>query len=299
MPTFQNLTDRIKNNLYGYASKQQQWTYLSNSIQATDLTFTVADAKQVSRGLVELGGQELVLVSSVNRNTNTITVEPGGRGFAGSTAQAWPANTTVENNPIFPWVRIKETANDVINELYPDLFAVGVSKFPKVSVQFQYQLPADCEEVINVQYQLIGPSKIYPWARNWRYNNTADTTDFPNGKAIVLLEDVTPGREILVNYMKEPSVLVNTTDDFATVTGLPASAADLVFYGAMVKMVPSLAGPRLILDTVESSERASFVQPQNVAQISQYWNTLYTNRLLKESKKLYDRYKRPLHYEEQ
>lgn len=293
------MTDRLKQNLFGYASKQQQWTYLVNPIGSTDLSFVVSDAKQISRGLIEIGGQELVLVNTVNRQTNTVTVEPGGRGWAGSTAQAWPANTTAENNPIFPWVRLRESVNDVINELYPDLFAVGTSKFPKVSVQFNYQLPADCEEVVNVKYQLIGPSKIYPWCRNWRYDNTADTTDFSTGKSIDILEDITPGREIVVTYMKEPTTLVNGSDDFASVTGLPASAADLIFYGGMTKMVPALSGPRLILDTVEAAERASFVQPNQVAQVSQYYNSLYQNRLQRESRKLFDRYQRPLHYTDQ
>jgi hypothetical protein len=216
-----------------------------------------------------------------------------------STAQSWGSNTLIENNPIFPFVRIRDSINDVINSLYPDLFAVGTSKFPKISLVFNYSLPADCEEVINVKYQLIGPSKIYPWARNWRYDNSADTTDFATGRSINILEDITPGREIQVTYMKEPTVLVNATDDFAATSGLPSSAADLVFYGSMAKMVPALSGPRLILDTVEAAERASFVNPQQVAQISQYWNSLFQDRLTKEARKLADRYKRPLHYEEQ
>lgn len=304
MPTLSQMTDRLKQNLFGYSSKQQQWSYLTQSIGTTDTTFTVNDASQISRGLIELGNQsgnplEMILVRAVNRQTNTITVEPGGRGMFGSVAASWPANTNIENNPIFPQVRLKEAINDTINELYPDLFAVGVSKFPKVSVVFNYSLPADCEEVINVKYQLIGPSQIYPWARNWRYDNTADTSTFTNGKSINILEDITPGREIQVTYMKEPSLLVNPSDDFAGVTGLPVSAADLCFYGAMTKMVPALSGPRLILDTVEAAERASFVQPQQVAQISQYYQGLFDKRLLKESRKLYDRYKRPMHYEEQ
>jgi hypothetical protein len=285
-------------NLFGYSSKQQQWSYLTQSITSTDITFTVNDVRQISRGLIEVGGSELMLVKSVNQQTNTVFLEPGGRGAFGSTASAWASSALIENNPIFPFVRIKESVNDAINALYPDLFAVGTSKFPKVSVVFNYPLPADCEEVINVKYQLIGPSNIYPWCRSYRYDNTADTTTFPTGRSINILEDITPGREIQVTYMKEPSLLANPSDDFASVTGLPGSVADLVFYAGMTKMVPALSGPRLILDSVEAAERASFVQPQQIAQVSQYYNTLYQDRLLKESRKLMDRYKRPLHYEE-
>jgi len=298
MPTLQDIASRTKMNLFGYSSKQQQWSYLTQSVTATDLTFTVNDASQISRGLIEIGGSELMLVKSVNRQTNTVSLEPGGRGQFGSTAAVWAANVLIENNPIFPFVRIRESVNDALNALYPDLFAVGTSKFPKISVVFNYPLPADCEEVINIKYQLIGPSNIYPWCRSYRYDNTADTTTFPTGKSVNVLEDITPGREIQVTYMKEPSLLSLPGDDFATVTGLPGSVADLVFYACMTKMLPALTGPRLILDSVEASERASAVQPQQIAQVSQYYNTLYQERLQKEARKLADRYKRPLFYTE-
>src|SRR5882724_8394102 len=128
------MTDRAKQNLFGYTSKQQQWSYLTGSVLSTDLTIQVNDATQISRGLIEIGGVELALLKSVNRTSNTVTLEPGGRGQYGSVATAWPANTTIENNPVFPYVRLQENVNDVINSLYPDLFAVGTSKFPKISV---------------------------------------------------------------------------------------------------------------------------------------------------------------------
>lgn len=294
MPQFKDLVARTKATLFGYVSKQQQWTYLTQNIGPTDLTFTVSDVTQVSRGLIELGGSELVLVQSVNRSTNTITLDQGGRGFAGTTAQSWNSNTLIENNPIFPNLRIKDAINDTIRSLYPELFAVASTKFPKISVQYNYPMPSAAEDVLQVKYQIIGPSKIYPWDHGWNFDNNADTTDFPTGKSIYVLEEITPGREIFVVYTKEPSEMVNDTDDFATTTGLLSSAQDVVYYGALMKMVPALADPRLILNTVESSERAAFIQPNQVSAIGDEWGKLYMDRLEREKRKLNTLYPRDI-----
>jgi hypothetical protein len=296
MAQFQDLVARTRATLFGYLSKQQQWTYLTQNIGPTDLTFTVNDASQISRGLVEIGKGELALVQSVNRSTNTITIVQNGRGFAGTTAGSYTTNTDIENNPIFPTIRIKDAINDTIRSLYPELFAIATTKFPKISVVYNYGMPADAEDVLQVKYQIIGPSKIYPWDHKWKFDNNADPTDFPTGKSLYVLEEITPGREIFVVYSKEPSVLVNDTDDYATTTGLLASSQDVVYYGSLMKMVPALANPRLILDTVESSERASFVQPNQVTAIYQAWSQLYQDRLEREKRKLNTLYPRDINF---
>lgn len=291
MPTFSDLVSRTKATLFGYVSKQQQWTYLTQNIGSTDLSFTVMDAAQISRGQIEVGS-EIMLVQSVNRNTNTIQIDQNGRGFAGTTAQSHSINALIENNPVFPNIRIKDAINDTIRSLFPDLFAIGTTKFPKISVVYNYAMPADAEDVRQVKYQIIGPSKIYPWDRKWEFDNNADPTDFPTGKSLYVLEEVTPGREIFVVYSKEPSPLVNDSDDFVTTTGLLASTQDVVYYGSLMRMVPALTSPRLILDTVESSERAAFIQPNQITAAWQTWANLYNDRLEREKHKLNTLYPR-------
>lgn len=296
MPTLQQMALQAKHYLSGYSQEQQQYTYLASSILPTDLSISVADATQISRGEIEVGGQELIYLNTVNQASNTAAVLPSGRGWFGSTAAAWPANTTVEDNPIFPYIRLVDAINDTINAVYPDLFAIATTKITKLSVVFNYQMPADAEEVISVRYALIGPSQIYPWMRRWRFDNQASTTTFATGKSIDLLEDVTPGREMVVTYMKQPSVLVNPSDDFVTVTGLPASCSDLIIYGACERLAPTLEGPRLLINAAEVSERAQSVPPGSASKISQYFHQLYENRLSEERRKIYDRYERPPHF---
>jgi len=296
MPSLATIVSRVRQNLLSFSQQQQQYSYLTANIGTTDTTLMVNDASQVSTGLIEVGDSELMFVLSVNRQSNSVTLLPTGRGWMGTTPASWSSNTTVENNPIFPYQRVVEAVNDVIDSVYPDLFAIGTSQITKISVVYNYELPAAAEEVISVRYQIIGPSQVQPWMRRWRFDPQADSTVFTTGKSIELLEEVTPGRLITVQYMQEPSEMVNPTDDFVTATGLPASCAELIIFGACEKLAPSLEGPRLLLNSAETSERSSMVQPGSAAKISQYYGQLFEARLQEERRKLYDRLERPIHF---
>lgn len=300
MPTLSDLIIRVRRELAGFSQNQQQWSYLTAPISPSDTTLTIADATQVSRGLIEVDGLELMLVKNVNQQTNTLIIDPFARGWDGTTATSHSANASVENNPQWPAIRVKEAINDAIRSVYPDLWAVGTVSFPKISVVFEYSLPADAEEVIHVQNQLIGPSHVWPFARSWRFNGQADTATGQlgsTGKSLYLGDDITPGRQILVTYQKEPTELANLSDDFATVTGLPASVQDVIVYAACMKLAPQLEGPRLTLNAVEASERAQYVQPGSASRVSQWFRELYHERLEQEARKLRDRYPRPSHYD--
>lgn len=287
--TFLDLQNRVKQLLYGMTWDQEQYTYLTNSIGAGDLTFQVNDASQVSRGLIEVDS-ELMNVQAYNNTTGVVTIFPFGRGFYGSTAATHAANASVINNAKFPKVRVQEAINDIINEVYPVLFAVKSANFNKIAVQYGYGLPADADEVLNVNYQVIGPSQIWPSMRRWRYDPNADASNFPTGKAIHLLEEVTPGRIMRVTYIGQPSNLINDTDGFAAVSGLPETAKDAIVYGAAAKLLVSYDAARLQMDSVESSERAAVTQPTSASNTSKYFMAIYQNRLELEGKKLRDRY---------
>lgn len=287
--TFLDLQNRVKQLLYGITWDQEQYTYLTNSIGAGDLTFAVNDATQVSTGLIEVDS-ELMNVQSYNLTTNTLTIFPFGRGFYGSTAASHMANTSVINNAKFPKVRVQEAINDIINEVYPTLFAVKSQNFNKIAVQYGYGMPSDTDEILNVNYAVIGPSQIWPSMRRWRFDPNADASNFPTGKSIHLLEEVTPGRIMRVTYIAQPSNLVNDSDGFAAVTGLPETAKDAIVYGAAAKLMVAYDAARLQMDSVEAAERAAMTQPTSAANTSKYFMAIYQERLDREGKKLRDRY---------
>jgi hypothetical protein len=297
MPQFSDLANRVKQLVQGFSQNQQQWSYLTGNILTSDTTLAVNDATQISRGMAEIGNSELILIKTVNQAGNSVTLDPFGRGWNGTTAVAWPANTRIENNVTWPNIWIKAAINDAIRSVYPDLWAVGTTTLTKNSVVYEYQLPADAEEVISVQNQLIGPSHVWPFCRTWRFVGQGSPTDFSTGKSLYIADDIVPGRQIYVTYQKEPTELVNDTDDFATVTGLPASAQDVIVYAACMKLVVQFEAARLAISGVEASERAQYVQPGSATRISGYFGQLYKDRLEQECRKLRDRYPRPSHYD--
>lgn len=300
MPALSDLIVRIRRELAGFSQNQQQWTYLTSPIGASDLALSVGDAGQVSRGLIEVDGSELMLVKSISPPNNTVSIDPFARGWDGTTAASHAANARIENNPQWPAIRVQEAVNDSIRGVYPQLFATNTTAIPKISVVYEYGLPADAEEIISVQYQLIGPSHVWRPAQQWRFQGQANISTGElgtTGKALFIGDDIVPGRQIFVTYRKEPNELINLADDFTTVTGLPATAQDVVVYGACMKLAPSLEGPRLAMSAVEASERAQYVQPGSASKVAQYFGQLYAQRLEQEAAKLRDRFQVPSHFD--
>lgn len=287
--TFLDLQNRVKQLLYGITWDQEQYTYLINNIGANDLSFVVDDATQVSRGLIEIDS-ELMNVQTYDISSNTLTIFPFGRGFYGSTAATHSANTSVINNSKFPKIRVQESINDIINEVYPTLFAITTSEFPKNAVQYNYPIPSTVDDILQVNYQVIGPSLTWPSMRRWRFDPNASPGTFATGKSINLLEEVTPGRLIRVTCVSQPQPLTNDTDGFAAVSGLPETAKDCIVYGAAAKLMVAYDAARLQMDSVESSERAALTQPTSAANTSKYFMAIYQERLDLEGKKLRDRY---------
>jgi hypothetical protein len=287
--TFLDLQNRVKQLLYGITWDQEQYTYITSNVGLTDTTINVDDATQVSRGLVEIDS-ELMNVQAFNVQTNTITIFPFGRGFYGSTPATHVTGASVINNSKFPKIRVQESINDIINEVYPTLFAVSTSEFPKNAVQYNYPLPATVDDVLQVNYQVIGPSLTWPSMRRWRFDPNASPGTFSTGKSVNLQEEVTPGRLIRVTCVSQPQPLVNDTDGFAAVSGLPESAKDAIVYGAAAKLMVAYDAARLQMDSVEASERAALTQPTSAANTSKYFMAIYQERLDLEGKKLRDRY---------
>jgi len=80
MTLFVDLIDETALSLTGYTNRQDQATYLTAPMSATDLTFTVADGTVLTRGLVEID-DELIWVDSFDRTSNVATIPSYGRGF--------------------------------------------------------------------------------------------------------------------------------------------------------------------------------------------------------------------------
>lgn len=302
--TFDQLVSRVKQQLLGYTRDQASISYLTSGMTPTATSFQVDPdtVTNLSRGLIEIG-DEMILVKSYDRTSGAVTVLAGtsGRGVEGTTAASHSANDLVTDDPMYPRTRIKEAINDTIDGTYPDLWVLGAYELPKVAARYEYPIPDDVEDILNVTSNTIGPSAVWFPNSSWRFNPLASTTPgqvkptpTPTGKTIQIMRDfIVPGRNIRINYLKKPNTLVNNSDDFATTTGYPERYIDLITYGACWRLLPAYEPARLQQSAIEATERAPLVPTGAGSNASKYYMALYQQRLSEERirlQRLYDSY---------
>lgn len=285
MTTFDQLVSRVKQNLFGFSLSQEAVSSLEADVTASAATFQ-ADGEtieEISRGLVEID-DELILVKKWDEGSSTVTVMGGtaGRGYLGTTAAAHSSGALIVSNPAFPRARIKEAINDVITSLYPDLVVFDTTEVTKVSAVFEYELPAEATDIWYVTGETIGPTKVWQPLANYRFNPKANTDDFPSGKSIQLLDQITPGQRYRIVYAKPPATLSADADVFGTVTGYPDRIVDLVVYGACKRLLPAMHGARIQLQSMEPTERSQYVSSREIAAAVQTYAQLYAELLQEE-----------------
>lgn len=293
MTTLGDMKGSIKQLLQGYTRNQEQITWLTAPMTPTDVTFQVdpSTAKLVSRGLVQINN-ELILVTSFNAQTGLVTVaaNTNGRGVENTTADNHSINDIVIMDPDYPRQRITEAINQTIQATYPDLYVMEEFDFPKVAARYEYQMPADSEDILRVTCDTIGPSRIKFPAQSWRYNPQAQndpTAGLTTGKSIQIMDQIVPGRDIHVVYTTKPGVLVNDTDDYLTVVGYPERTIDMIQYGAVARLLSGVESARLQQKAVEATERAPLVPTGAASNASQYFWNMYQKRMNEEMDRLH------------
>jgi len=285
MSTFSQLTDQTLMQLYGYTTLQDQATYLTAGIASGASAATVADVTAISRGIVEIG-DEIIWVDSFNSTTGVLTIPPYGRGFRGTTATAHNTGDRVVSSPMFPRKMVKDAINDAIKSVYPELFAVGQTTFNFQPAINTYALPAGALDVFQVSWQTTGPSKEWMPIRRMRIDKHAATSAFTTGVTLNVYDSIVPGAAMKVVFSKEPTALVNDSDDFATVTGLPSSCEDLIKFGAAYRLTPFFDSAHLSGQSAEADYSGQPRNQNNAASLSRFLLQMYQVRLAEEQKGL-------------
>jgi hypothetical protein len=288
MPTLNGLVAQVKQQLLGYALTQETVSELTVSMTDTDTSFTVdaTDVRGIARGLVEIE-DELILVRRYDASTGVVTVMGGtnGRGYQGTTATTHAEGSLITSAPAYPTARIKEAVNDTISGMYADLPILATTEITKNAVVYQYEMPSAATDVWSVTGEVLGPTKVWQPMPNWRWVPNANTSDFPSGKSIQLMDEVVPGMKFRVVYVKEPTTLSSGSDDF-TVTGYPSRVSDVVVWGACSRLAPAYEAGRLQQRAIEANERSNYVRPEAALQTAAYYQGLYTQALDRERKRL-------------
>jgi len=241
-------------------------------------------------------GDELIYVKSVNTTAGTITVIPGGRGWRGTTATSHGVNTVLRNNPTFPRAQIRRALNDTIRGI--DLRAIDSHEFEFDGTQYAYALPTNFQDVTGVAWDAPDTTEIWPLIKRFRLDRnfrvSGDSSTMRT--AIVLLESPMPGRTVRVQYAKFPTALSSDGDDFVSVTGLPASAEDVIRLGAMWRLVSTIDPGKVVAMTPSADLVDSPVPSGESTTVARYLYQLFTVRLAEERAKQQDNYMSIIQY---
>ena len=294
MTLFSELIDETSLSLTGYTNRQDQATFLTSPMAATDLTFVVADGTVLTRGLVEID-EELIWVDSFDRTSNTATIPAYGRGFRDTTAAVHTAGTRVTITPSFPRSVIRRNLQQAIDAVYPDLFGIYYTLFTFQAAVTTYVLPDECVDVLAASWQTIGPSKEWLPIRHYRVDRTANPIVWNSGKTISIREGIIPGRQIMVTYTKKPTVLLYDTDDFS-MTGLEDTCREVIVLGAAYRTAMYLDFGRVPAMSAEAGSMGQNNPIGSAVNIGRSIQNLYQQRLQIEIRRLQEQFPPRTHY---
>jgi hypothetical protein len=293
--TFQNLIDDVQLDLAGFTYRQDRVTYITAAITATDLTIKVSSTENIGKGIVEID-DEMMWVDSYDRQSNTITIAPFGRGYNATTAAAHDVNTKMVIAPTYPRQAVKRAINDTINAVYPKVFGIGSTTASFLASRTTYPLPANAIQILSMAWQSVGPTKEWLPIRQWRWDPIANTTAFTTGKTVSIYDNVLPGRTIQIVYAALPVNFANLTDDMESTTLLPSSMRDVLVYGAAWRLSSYVDPARISISSPQSDEIDAKRPYGTGSNVTKQLQTLYMMRLEEESLKQKLQYPTRVHY---
>lgn len=296
MPTLNEMVDEVRSSLAGYTLRQDRISYLNAAINTTDLALSIGSSANLAKGVIEVD-DELIWIDNFSQTNSVLNAAPGfGRGYQGTTASPHAQYAQITLSPTFPRLMIKKAINDVINSLYPKLWAVSSTTFTFNASQTTYALPDDVESILYMSWQTTGSSLEWLPINRWRADPMANVATFNTQNTVNIYENIQPGRTVQVWYTTEPNTLDSNTDDYADVTGLPASSVEVVILGACYKLLSYVDSGRINLSSAEADLNDTKIPSTAGVASSRYIYALYNQRLNDEALKLQDKYPIRIHY---
>jgi hypothetical protein len=296
MPTLNEMVDEVRSSLAGYTLRQDRISYLTAAINTTATAIGIGSSANLAKGVIEVD-DELIWIDNFSQTNSVLNAAPGfGRGYQGTTASPHAQYAQVTLSPTFPRLMIKKAINDVINSLYPKLWAVASTTFTFNASQTTYALPDDAESILYMSWQTTGSSLEWLPINRWRADPMANVATFNTQNTVNIYENIQPGRTVQVWYTTEPNTLDANTDDYADVTGLPASSVEVVILGACYKLLSYVDSGRINLSSAEADLNDTKIPSTAGVASSRYIYALYNQRLNDEALKLQDKYPIRIHY---
>lgn len=283
MSTLADVINDVQNHLYSHMQIRDNVTSLDGALDDSALSFSVDEPEVVRKGFVEID-DELIEVKS-SSSASGVTVYPWGRGERGTTAAAHSDGAKVTVNPLYPRSLIKSAVNETVTALYPMLWETVTADLGPYSVSdLSYALPAACEDVISVSYEVQSSGGLRRPIT--RFQMVRDTTDAP---FLELYQPARSGENFRVVYKRIPTGFTTEATTFSA-AGLKEQWRDLIRYGVLYKLLVSGEGQRLQMQSAEASARNATAQPFQAMSVSKHYLSLYRARLEEERRLLLNEY---------
>ena len=296
MPTLNDMIDEVRSSLAGYTLRQDRITYLTSAITTTSTAMVIGSSSNLAKGVIEID-EELIWIDNFDQGSSTLNAAPGfGRGYQNTSPAPHSQYAQVTLAPTFPRVMIKKAINDTINSFYPKLWSVSSTTFTFNASQTTYPLPDDLEAILYMSWQTTGSSLEWLPINRWRADPMANVAAFNTQNTVNIYENIQPGRTVQVWYTTTPNTLDSNTDDYADVTGLPESSAEVVILGASYKLLSYIDSGRINLNSAEADLNDTKIPSTAGVSSSRYIYALYQQRLNEEALKLQDKYPIRIHY---
>lgn len=295
MSTFADLTDRVIESLQSFTQDQDEQTFITSALDMTSLTFSVDEPKLISQGIVEIDDEQL-WIKKVDNLTGVVTVSPFGRGYRSSQPSTHAQGARIIDSPLIPRITAKQAIQRCIDTIYPDIYVLKTMEFPYVAARQTYPMPANIDQIQEVTWQTIGPSRIWLPINRYRLTTQADLITWPTGKTLDLYQCPVPGQTILVSYISPPDNLVNDSDDFVTTTGFSITIEQAIIYGACAQLTSHIESARLNISSIEASIRSQVVAPGSAINLSKYYFGLYDMFVQQERERLLRIYPTTVHF---
>jgi len=305
MTTLGDLINDTQLDIHGYTYRQDRATYLTQPCTSGDLVLYVGDTNNIGKGVIEIE-DEMMWVESYDRQSNTLTIAPYGRGYNSTTAAAHAVSTKVTITPTYPRISIMRAINDTINSVYPKVFATGSTDFSFLASRTTYQIPSEAIQILHMAWQTVGPTKEWLPIRQWRWDPLADTNTWgvqtPDGitsgysRTVSLYDNILPGRTVHCVYAKQPSLFTSESDNFEATTGLPSTMRDVLIYGAAARLTSYIDPARMSITSAAADEYDSKRPYGAGINVSKNLQQLFQTRLEEESLKQKLQFPARVHY---
>ncbi len=283
MTTTQQLIDRIRRDYLTQGRIEPRNKLASPALVGDGTLAFTYDLENIQAGSMISMGLEDMYVWTADSTSKTADVD---RGADGTTAVAHTTTERVRVSPRWSDYQILRAVNDELGNLFAQgLYAVATTEVTFNSSTVGYEMPAEAESVRKVWTEAY-TGEDWQEIGGWKLEHNQDLTDFPSGVALYARNPGYEGRTLRVEYRGDFTPLSTLDDVVASVSGLPASAEDVVAMGAAISILVGREVSQRLMETQGSTRRAEENPPGAAAQSFTPIIRQYQARLAAEKKRL-------------